>query len=211
MRYRYRSPAILAAAALLVGACGVGGTASLAPTPTQGATTTPSAAAVAPASALATPTPAVAPARSAVPTAAPTASPGPKAPARVTGSSSIGSITNEGVTKTDADGRFHVSGVVIEGNGTTSDQRVNGSSTLRISIEGVGAMGWETASLMITNAGGSWEGTCRGATWASGNASDLSCWVVGKGGYQGLTYYYHLASSGMSSSTDGLILPVAAP
>ena len=72
-------------------------------------------------------------------------------------------------------------------------------------------MGWETASLMITNAGGSWEGTCRGATWASGNASDLSCWVVGKGGYQGLTYYYHLASSGMSSSTDGLILPVAAP
>lgn len=203
----HRPPAILAVVALVVGACAAAGAS---PVATPAPPASPSMQAAASATASPPPTASPAPSSAAPASTVPSAPADPKGPARVNGSGPT-SVINPGVTKTDPDGRIHVSGVVIESSFATSDPRVNGKATVKVAVEGVGDVGWETATVLVTNSGGRWDGTCQGATWSAGNASDISCWLVGKGAYQGLTFYYHVVSTGPSSTLDGLILPLAAP
>lgn len=196
MRTLDRTIAGLVPALLLVAAACGGPAASPTPAPT---TASPAA--------VGTPNAAVAATLS--PVATPPASVEPMAPARVTGTVTLNSAGSG--TRTGSDDAFTVTGVVVKGSAQSTDPRVTGEVTARITISGTGAMGWEVATMTLANAGGAWNGTCSGVSWADGNASDLSCWYTGTGAYKGLTYYEHSRAMSLSVAVEGVILPIPAP
>jgi hypothetical protein len=196
MRTIVRSIAVLAFTAGLVVACG-------AAVPTPAATP-----ALTPAAATATPAP---PDPTGTPVATPTAAPsvGPMDPAYVTGTGTL-SQTNPGTTTPDGD-CTRTDGVVVESTGTNDDPRAAGAARVTISVIACGGVGFQWGRMVQTTADGAWEGTCTGAMWADGSESSLSCWLVGSGAYNGLTYNMHSRNVDLSVVVDGVILPAAPP
>jgi hypothetical protein len=97
---------------------------------------------------------------------------------------------------------------------TTNDPRVSGTATFDLSYRESedGRSAWEWGTLDLSNDGGSWDGSCRGGGWANGARAEVSCWLAGRDGYDGLTYFQHLSSNrAQGGHLYGLILPVAAP
>ncbi len=190
----------LAAAAVLVGACG-----AAAATPDPTAEPVPAAATPVPI-ATADSTPLVATPR---PALSPSMPADPKAPAYVTIAGTHSLLKD--VTRTKDGDCERVSGGVVQGTGNASDARLSGTGTFELGGLDCGGLGWETGTLRIENAGGAWEGFCSGAIWDNENASDMSCWLTGSGAWEGLTSYYHSTSAGVGSSDMAVILPMPAP
>jgi hypothetical protein len=50
-----------------------------------------------------------------------------------------------------------------------------------------------------------------GATSYSAPIEDASVWLIGKGGYAGLSYYFHFHGSNGTYEIDGLVFPGSPP
>ncbi len=163
------------------------------------------------ASAAATPTP--------VPTQAPPPAPSPvptpvpitdgAGPEYVTGTFSF-SLRDNG-TQTVVGAVTQIRNMVVEGEGTANDPRATGTSTGHLSSDAYSEVGSEWGTMRIENSGGVWEGSVSGAAWANGNASSVSGWLVGSGGYAGYTYYIRMTNSGLSGTVEGIIFPGTPP
>jgi len=91
---------------------------------------------------------------------------------------------------------------------TMTDPRVTGTGTVIETITGdlSTGVGLNQSTYSLKNAGGSWDGQCAGAEWASGNGADITCWLRGGGGYSGMTYYLNVTEPTPGSLVlDGLI------
>lgn len=152
-------------------------------------------------------TPTVAP----TPTPAPTPTIAPMAPAYVTGTGSTTRVA-AGTTTVDNAGIAHTLGVALAVVSDMSDPRVTGTGTYRLGVDTSGQLGFAAGTLLLENAHGSWAGTCTGATRYDLTTGDLSCWLVGSGAYQGLTYYisHHIAATGKDALT-GVVLEGSPP
>lgn len=198
--------ACLVAAALLVGGCGAGST----PTPPP-STPTPVGSTVQ----TATPAPTVDPTAAPTPTPAPaTAGPADRG-VHVTGTETVLAVTEAG-TRTTAEGVEHMRGLVATSTDTMSDPRVTGNGTIGGNydrwLQTGAATQWGTYRL--ENDGGSWEGTWAGIAYPGAGmapAEDATAWLVGGGGYAGLTYYLHFHGSGGTYEIDGLVFPGTPP
>ena len=201
MRSIVRSFGALALAGILVSACGAASTPPPAPTPTAAAIATPTQAPTA------TPTP----------TARPTATPAPATagPAdqgvHVTGTEDVFAVADSG-TATTVGGVVQVRGIVATTTDTMSDPRVSGTGTIGGNYDrwATGATQWGT--YLLENEGGSWEGTWAGIAYGgSPPVEDASVWLVGAGGYAGLSYYFHFHGSNGTYEIDGLVFPGSPP
>ena len=132
------------------------------------------------------------------------------AAAHVTGTETFVHATTAGTT-TSVGGVSQMRGLVGEVTDAMSDPRASGTGTLtgNYDLHDGGGVQWGTYQL--ANAGGSWEGTWSGILYGSGPVEDCSVWLVGKGGYAGLSYYFHFHGSGGTYETDGLIFPGSPP
>ena len=196
MRTIVRSIAVLAATAGLVAACNAAATSTQAPTSAP----TPAAPTATPAPPDPTPSPAP-------PTAAPSVE--PMEPAYVTGTGTLSQVS-QGTTTPDGD-CTRIDNVVVEANGTSTDPRVAGPTTATVHGIDCGGVGFQWGTMTQTTADGAWEGTCTGGMWADQTEGDISCWLVGSGAYEGLTYFMHSRHVGLSTEVDGVILPAAPP
>lgn len=132
----------------------------------------------------------------AAPTAAPPATPVPPPPAPVTGT----------FTSTPC---CHIT-LTLD----TTDSRASGTATFDLQAQESksGREAWEWGDMQLSNDGGSWDGSCRGGGWDDGVRTELSCWLTGQGGYEGLTYFQHISVLARSTGeVYGLILAVPAP
>ena len=199
-----RSFASLALAGTLVSACG----AAAAPTPTATPTAAPAA-----------PTPAATPDPPATPAATATPAPATAGPAdqgvHVTGTEVVVAVTDRG-TATTVGGVVQVRGIVATTTDTTSDPRVSGTGTIGGNYDrwppGPEATQWGTYRL--ENDGGSWEGTWAGTAYGAPGlppVEDASVWLIGAGGYAGLSYYFHFHGSNGTYAIDGLVFPGSPP
>jgi hypothetical protein len=183
-------------AGILVAACGA------AATPTPAATAAPTSAAIASADPTTTP--------------APTATPLPTTPGTgdqfVTGTEgSVALLTN--YTETKVGEVTQLRGGVVSAYQTMNDPRVTGRVTYSdINLDTYTKVAPEWMKARLENDGGAWEGSCTGASWDSGTASDGTCWLVGTGGYAGYTYYYyHSLGGGTTGNVQGIIYPGSPP
>jgi hypothetical protein len=195
-------PATLVVVVLLVGGCAAGG-----PTPSPANTSSappsdqPSQAAPTPTPAQAAPTPTPAqadpiatPARTAAPSAAPTGW------AHITGVE-----TGTPTTGTSGDG------VTFNSVDTTNDPRANGKGVIVEKFTSSGSLSLEQGTYRLENAGGAWEGPCGGAEWNMGSGANVTCWLIGSGGYDGFTYYFNLRAENGTLLLDGLIYQGSPP
>ncbi len=112
---------------------------------------------------------------------------------------------------TESAGALHLRSTTVD---TMSDPRVSGTGTVIETITGdiSAGIGLDQATYSLKNAGGTWDGTCAGAEWDSGNGMQIYCWLVGGGGYAGLTYYVNLSEPTAGSlALDGIIYPGSPP
>jgi len=201
MRSIAGSSAALALAGLLLAACGAAATPTSAPTPTIAPVATPTLA------------PTTAPAPSARPTATPapaTAGP-PDQGVHVTGTEVVIALTSRGTTET-VGGVVQVRGIAATTEDSMSDPRVSGTGTIGGNYDRWvgGATQWGT--YLLENEGGSWEGTWAGIAYGgSPPVEDASVWLVGAGGYAGLSYYFHFHGSNGTYAIDGLVFPGSPP
>lgn len=202
MRSIVRSFAALAIAGTLVSACG----AAVAPMPTATPTAAPAA-----------PTPAAIPDPTATPAATATPAPATAGPAdqavHVTGTEVVVAVTDGG-TATTVGGVVQVRGIVATTTDTTSDPRVSGTGTIGGNYDRWvgGATQWGTYRL--ENEGGSWEGTWAGIAYGATGVppiEDASVWLIGAGGYAGLSYYFQFHGSNGTYEIDGLVFPGLPP
>lgn len=116
-------------------------------------------------------------------------------------------------TTTTADGGQRTTGVVIQATDQASDPRVSGTWTVGLTWQGnaSGSLAVEYGTSKMTNAGGTWTGTFSGVGWDGGNASDITLWAVGSGGYAGLSYYVHLRTSYSTGELRGLVFRGSPP
>lgn len=193
MRTHARLIVGLAAAFVLVAACGSGGGAGVAAEPTE----------------------APVQAESPVPTPAPTmqvitAPPAtPKVMTDGEGDEHVtGVITNAVLstpyTRTSVD---RTDGVTEEVRGgiaaftfDMNDERVGGVGHFAFSLDIYGYVGSEWGTLELTTDTGAWNGPCSGGVWAEGEGLVMSCWLAGSGGYDGWTYY--VAFTGPSNGDE---------
>lgn len=199
--------AVVLASALLVGACGAGATPSAAPpsipTPVASPVTT------------ATPAPTVHPTPEPTPTPAPATAGPPDQAVHVTGTETVLAVTEAG-TRTTANGVEQMRGLVAATTDTMSDPRVSGSGTIGGDydrwLQTGAATQWGTYRL--ENDGGSWVGTWAGIAYPGAGMApieDATAWLVGEGGYAGLTYYLHFHGSGGTYEIDGMVFPGTPP
>ncbi len=156
-----------------------------------------------------------APAPTSTPTPTPGATPSPAALIPPAGSSSVVGTTalvvvSSGETTQTAD-VSRTRGIVITSTEVTDDRRASGAGTFHLNIDASGDLGFEWGTARIENANGAWEGSCSGASWSDREASDMTCWLAGSGGYEGFTYYWHGRNTGTGGVINGLILPAPAP
>jgi hypothetical protein len=79
----------------------------------------------------------------------------------------------------------------------TNDPRVNGNATFDAGDVWPGASwmpatGYTWAILTITNAGGTWSGPCKGASWGSASTVLVSCELNGTGDYRGKGFFVQM-------------------
>ncbi len=155
------------------------------------------------------------------PAPAPTSTPPPRVtPSPGASISSVGSsyvvgtaslvVVNAGEATQSAD-VSQVRGIVITTAQVADDPRATGSGTFQLNVDAMGGLGFEWGTVRIENANGAWEGSCSGASWSDSAVSDITCWLTGSGGYQGLTYYWHGRNAGAAGSIDGTIVPAPGP
>jgi hypothetical protein len=154
------------------------------------------------------PSPANTPRLITAPPPTPVASVEPMAPAHVTGIATFWST--DGTTTTVGDAT-HIRDVVVTSHEDTTDPRVTGTTTVNLSVDAIGDMGWESADATLRTASGSWTGTCRGVAWGQGNASLIECWFEGNGPYAGLTYFEQISTMGVTAKIEGVIAPLPGP
>lgn len=189
MRSIVRSSVALALAGCVVAACGAAATPPPAPIPTAAPAPTPTA----------TPAPA-------------TAGP-PDQGVHVTGTEVVVAVTNAGTTET-VDGVSQMRGLVATSTDTTSDPRVSGTGTIGGNYDrwGPGPEATQWGTYRLENEGGSWEGTWAGIAYGGlPPIEDASVWLVGAGGYAGLSYYFHFHGSNGTYAIDGLVFPGSPP
>jgi len=101
-------------------------------------------------------------------------------------------------------------------NGTSSDDRLVGTSELTIECDTSEDGGTTIAECagpnIITNDGGTWEGTCEGtSTWTTSEPDHVhvfDCTYLGTGDYQGLRFVRHLEGIDYPWPYTGRIEPV---
>jgi hypothetical protein len=195
MRSFARPFAALALVGIVASACG-GATATATPALTSAPAATPD------------PTSAPAPASTPVPTPTPVPSTDGEGAEYVAG---FEVHSGTGGTEVQVGDVTQTRGVLITGRFTMNDPRVSGTGTGLINIDAHGVVGPEWGTTRLENAGGAWEGTVAGASWDNGESSDLSGWLVGSGGYEGYTYYWHIRTSGIYGTVEGIIYPGPPP
>ena len=131
----------------------------------------------------------------------------------VTGRGPWRTLLEDGTTVTTAEGIVQVRDRVWTGLRTMSDRRLSGTW---VSTGGTDDFGpqevygldvfWST--MRIENPGGAWEGTASGVTDPDGFTME-SAWLVGEGGYDGLTAYVYTAWP--TSHVVGMIFPGEPP
>jgi hypothetical protein len=97
---------------------------------------------------------------------------------------------------------------------TMNDPRVTGTGTWNVSVDAYDlVVGPEWGPYTLEAEGGTWEGTCTGATWRAGDGMVGSCWLTGTGDYEGSTFYLHHAKAPGVSHADvqGIIYPGTPP
>ena len=93
---------------------------------------------------------------------------------------------------------------------TVNDPRVTGTGTVRGDADLFGTVGTQWGTYQLENADGAWEGTWTGILTGSGAVSEVTAWLVGSGGYDGYTYYFHHYGSG-TLQVEGFIFPGSPP
>jgi len=190
-----RSIAALALVGLVASACG-GATATVAPQLASAPGATPE------------PTSMPTPASTAAPTPTPVPSTDGEGAEYVTGTDRH---SGTGGTEVQVGDVTQTRNVVITAWFSMNDPRVSGTGTGLVNADIYGTVGPEWGTTRLENAGGAWEGTVTGAAWADTNASDMSGWLVGSGGYEGYTYYWHIRTTGATGVVEGIIYPGPPP
>lgn len=86
-------------------------------------------------------------------------------------------------------------GIAVTVISTMSDPRVSGTGTFSFGADLYStAVGPAWGTYHLENAGGAWDGTCRGAGWKGGDNGARACWLAGSGAYEGYTYYLQVTS-----------------
>ena len=97
--------------------------------------------------------------------------------------------TLEGYTITKVGDVAQYRGGVLSFTDRMNDPRVDGSVTFAFSADAYVSAASEWGKMTVENRDGSWEGPCTGGAWAEGDGFVWSCWLTGKGAYDGYTYY----------------------
>jgi hypothetical protein len=94
-----------------------------------------------------------------------------------------------------------------------TDRRVSGTGTFTFGADAYLAVGPEWGALHLENEHGSWDGACSGGTRDGGAPAMWTCWLVGAGDYEGLTYYRHVTSiPGLTRArVEGVVFPGTPP
>ncbi len=101
--------------------------------------------------------------------------------------------------------------MVVELKDTMSDPRVSGKGTCFCNLDKHPGGAVQFGRYRLENEGGSWEGTFAGMIHSDAVIEDASAWLVGAGGYAGLSYYFHFNGSNGTYQMDGLIFPGSPP
>jgi hypothetical protein len=109
-----------------------------------------------------------------------------------------------------------VRGVVATTEDSMSDPRVSGTGTIGGNYDrwGPGPEATQWGTYRLENEGGSWEGTWAGIAYGPPGGppiEDASAWLVGAGGYAGLSYSFHFHGSNGTYAIDGLVFPGSPP
>ncbi len=153
-----------------------------------------------------------------VPVPAPTAAPATTTPATPE-RSHLGNavVTGTEVVSVETFGTSEKAGDVVRMRGvaastvdTMNDPRVTGRGTIRGANDSYGVVGPQWGTYRLENADGAWEGTWTGALWNTGNASQVTAWLVGSGAYEGYTYYFRARGSNVLE-IDGIIFRGSPP
>jgi hypothetical protein len=118
------------------------------------------------------------------------------------------------VEVTGATGTESEPGVFLDG--TSSDERLVGRTELTIECDitedGDTTVADCSGPNIITNDGGTWDGTCEGtSTWTTAepeHVHDFDCTYLGSGDYDGLRFVQHLEGIDYPWSYTGHIEPV---
>jgi len=97
--------------------------------------------------------------------------------------------TLDGYTITKVGDVAQYRGGVLSFTDRMNDPRVDGTVTFSWSVDAYVSAASEWGSMKVENKNGSWVGPCAGAAWAVGDGFAWSCWLTGKGAYDGYTYY----------------------
>jgi hypothetical protein len=125
----------------------------------------------------------------------------------VTGTGTPGVLVEAG-TQTQAGDVLQTRGEVFTDTMEMSDPRVSGTGTGTWNQDWYpGDIGISWGTYRLENEGGAWSGTF---TSADGTPTVSSGFLVGEGGYEGLTYYWH-QDMGDEISVVGVIFPGEAP
>jgi hypothetical protein len=121
----------------------------------------------------------------------------------VTGTGTPGVLVEAG-TRTQVGDVTQTRGETFTDTMAMSDPRVSGTGTGTWNQDGYpGDIGISWGTYRLENEGGAWSGT---STSADGPSAVSSGFLVGEGGYVGLTYYWH-QDLGDEISVVGIIFP----
>jgi hypothetical protein len=123
---------------------------------------------------------------------------------------------NDAVEVSGSTGTCDLPGDVYTCETETSDDRVSGIAEIAIHCEftedGDTTLGDCSGPAIVTNAGGTWEGTCEGTTTWSTSKPDhvhvFDCTYLGTGDYEGLRYVEHLEGVDFPWPLTGRIEPI---
>jgi hypothetical protein len=177
------------------------------PSPTAPPTPTPSPVAVV----TATPAPTAAPSPSPTPVSTPAGTPAPVVVGKFTIVSGVEQfvIADTG-TMTNEDGVDKGRGLTLKNIDTANDPRVSGTTTETWNYDFAGMppqAGLDWGVRRLENDGGAWEGIVLGSNLGAGR-EELTMWLAGSGGYEGLSYYMHAFATNPSSESypfEGII------
>jgi len=155
------------------------------------------------------------------PTQRPEASPSSPPAPRIVGPFTIVSGTEEfGVgdfeSSVDAAGVTKARHVPVTCLDVMNDPRVSGTATDDWNFDFFGVpptAGLDWGTRRLVNDGGAWEGVILGAAFGGGH-EELTFWLVGSGGYEGLSYYMQFdgtVPASMVYPVEGIIYEGALP
>jgi pyrimidine-specific ribonucleoside hydrolase len=101
------------------------------------------------------------------------------------------SVTTQG-TQRQVGAVTQLRGQVLASVDTMNDPRVAGTGAITANADQYGTLGPQWGTYRLENAQGAWEGRWTGAAWDSGNAVNVTGWLVGSGDYKGYTYFLHV-------------------